>query len=231
MKFSPAQTRLTLSVGAALSAALLFASWRGLVPYSLTEALGFVTGAACVYLVVRQSVWNFPLGIANNIFFLILFAGARLYGDAGLQLIYVALGVRGWHQWLRGGEHRTPLKVSSASPRTLAGAALFVAAGTALMVVALRMMKGAAPALDAFTTVLSLAAQYLLNRKLIENWYLWMTADVVYVYLYVSRGLHLTAVLYAVFLCLCVAGLVSWRRALAGAAGAPLSAGGGAANA
>jgi nicotinamide mononucleotide transporter len=62
--------------------------------------------------------------------------------------------------------------------------------------------------------VLSLAAQYLLNRKLVENWYAWIVADIFYIYLYVSRGLHLTAILYFVFLCLCVAGLVSWLRTL-----------------
>jgi nicotinamide mononucleotide transporter len=182
--------------------------------FSLTEALGFVTGAACVYLVVRQNVWNFPLGIANNIFFLILFVGARLYGDAGLQLVYLALGAWGWYAWLHGGPNRTALRVARSSPRLLALVALFVCAGTVALTLSLRAAKGAAPLLDAFTTVLSLAAQYLLNRKLVESWLLWITADVVYIYLYVSRGLRLTAVLYFVFLCLCVAGLVSWRESL-----------------
>jgi len=76
-------------------------------------------------------------------------------------------------------------------------------------------VKDSAPVLDALTTALSLGAQYLLNRKAVENWLLWITADVLYVYLYLARGLHLTAVLYLVFLCLCVAGLRSWRRSLA----------------
>jgi nicotinamide mononucleotide transporter len=91
---------------------------------------------------------------------------------------------------------------------------MLVALGTAGMTVGLRAAGGSAPVLDAFTTVLSLAAQWLLNRKSIENWYVWITADVLYIYLYVSRGLHLTAVLYAVFLGLCIAGLVAWRRTL-----------------
>jgi nicotinamide mononucleotide transporter len=78
----------------------------------------------------------------------------------------------------------------------------------------LRTVNGSAPVLDALTTALSLVAQYLLNCKLIENWYLWMIADVIYIYLYVSRGLTLTAALYFVFLCMCVAGLLSWRRSL-----------------
>ena len=207
-------------VGALVGAALIVASWQGWGPegwrLDLTETLGFVTGAACVYLVVRENIWNFPVGIANNIFFLVLFFGARLYGDAGLQVIYIALGAQGWHQWLRGGQDRTPLSVARATPRALVAVGVFVALGTVALVLALRAARGAAPALDAFTTALSLAAQYLLNRKLIENWLLWIVADVIYIYLYFARGLPLTAILYFVFLCLCVVGLLSWRRSLLG---------------
>lgn len=207
--------RPDLWIGGALGLALVAASWRGWVPYGLTETLGFVTGAACVYLVVKENVWNFPIGIANNVFFLALFAGARLYGDAALQVVYVALGFQGWYLWLRGGENRTALRVERAPRRTLLGVAAFVAAGTLALTLVLRYAKGSAPVLDAFTTVLSLAAQYLLNRKAVENWCLWIVADVVYVYLYLARGLQLTAVLYFVFLLLCLAGLRSWLRTLA----------------
>lgn len=221
-------------IGTALGAGLILCSLRGWLPYDLTETLGFVTGAACVYLVIRQNVWNFPVGITNNVFFLILFTRARLYGDAGLQIVYVALGLQGWYSWLYGGHNRTALRVARATPRTVAVLSGLVLVGTLGLTLALRAFGGAAPLLDAFTTVLSLAAQYMLNRKFLENWYAWIAADVLYVYLYVSRGLHLTAVLYFVFLCLCVAGLRRWLRTMSergraaeGAAPA-LEAGGGA---
>src|SRR5262245_1839280 len=112
--------RLDLWIGIVIGSTLITASWRGWTSFGLTEALGFVTGAACVYLVVRQSVWNFPLGIANNIFFLILFVNAKLYGDAGLQLLYVALGFQGWYYWLYGGQNRKAAQISRASPLLLA---------------------------------------------------------------------------------------------------------------
>ena len=232
--------RLDVWVGGAASLALVYASWRGwapfgMAPFSLTEALGFVTGALCVYLVVRENVWNFPVGIANSAFFLVLFAGARLYGDAALQVIYIALGFQGWYLWLRGGENRTPLKVERASGRLLAGVGAFVIAGTTGLTFFFRYINDSAPFLDAFTTALSLGAQYLLNRKAVENWWLWITADIVYIYLYAARGLQLTAVLYLVFLGLCVAGLRSWLRTMSvrgsetgGDAAPALEAGGGA---
>jgi nicotinamide mononucleotide transporter len=68
-----------------------------------------------------------------------------------------------------------------------------------------------APFLDALTTVMSLAAQYLLTKKFIENWYIWLAVDVIYVGLYFSRGLYLTAVLYAIFFGMCLVGLKEWR--------------------
>ncbi len=191
---------------------LIIGTWQHRLPLSWSETLGFVTGAACVYLVVEENIWNFPLGIANNIFFLILFLNARLYGDAGLQIVYLVLGVQGWYWWLYGSKARTALQITRASPRLLALTAAFALIGTAGMMVTLRAAKGSAPLLDALTTMLSLAAQYLLNRKLIENWLLWIVADIVYIYLYYSRGLKLTAVLYFIFLCLCLTGWLNWRR-------------------
>lgn len=204
--------RFDFWIGLALGLALLTASWRGWLPFGLTETLGFVTGAACVYLTVIENVWNFPLGIANNVFFLALFAGARLYGDAGLQIVYVALGIQGWYLWLRGGEGHTPLRVSRASARMLLAVGACVVAGTALLTFVFIRTHDSAPFLDALTTVLSLAAQYLLNRKALENWLLWIAADIIYIYLYTSRGLYLTGVLYFVFLCMCAAGLKVWLR-------------------
>src|SRR5919107_3698389 len=123
--------RIDFWIGGAGALALVVASWRGWVAADMTETLGFVTGAACVYLVVKENVWNFPVGIANSAFFLVLFAGARIYGDAALQIIYIALGFQGWYLWLRGGENRTPLRVERAPRRLLAFVAAFVVAATA----------------------------------------------------------------------------------------------------
>lgn len=76
------------------------------------EAFAFVTGAACVLLTVKQSSWNCPLGMVNNVAFLVVFARAALYADAGLQVVYFVLGAAGWWMWLFGGRGRTPLRVS-----------------------------------------------------------------------------------------------------------------------
>ncbi len=205
----------------AVSVALLVGSLAGWLPIPPTEVMGFVTGAACVLLVVQESLWNYPIGIANNVFFIALFWQSRLYGDMGLQVVYVGLALMGWHQWLHGGTGHGRLGVRRTG---IVEAGLLGLAGTGLTVglsVYFRAAHDSAPFLDALTTALSLVAQWLLNGKRLENWVIWIGADVLYVYLYASRGLYLTAVLYAGFIGLCVAGLLAWRQALAaGRAGA-----------
>lgn len=193
---------------------IIVAASQRWIRFDLVETLGFVTGATCVYLGIKQNIFNFPVGIANNIFFLVLFSKSRLYGDAGLQIVYMLLAVHGWYSWQRGGEQRTKLKVSRGSFRLLAAMGGAVVISTLILSFGLRAINGAAPMLDALTTSLSLAAQFLLNRKIIEHWFVWIIADVIYIYLYLTRGLNLTALLYLVFLGLCIAGFITWRRSM-----------------
>jgi nicotinamide mononucleotide transporter len=181
-----------------------------------TEILGSVTGAASVLLAVRQSAWNWPVGIANNIFFLILFWKARLYADAILQIVYIVISIFGWWNWVRGGDGHTELPVSRTTARTAIVLAVLTAAATLVLTLALhRFTDSAAPFGDGVTTALSLTAQYMLSRKLLENWWVWMSADVIYIALYCYKSLYLTGVLYALFFAMCIAGYAGWRKSLA----------------
>ena len=208
------QCKIWWAVFAVVSLTLVVLSLTGVAALGMTEVLGFITGAACVMLVVRQNIWNYPLGLANNLFFIILFWQARLYGDMGLQVVYVVLAIIGWYWWLHGGEHHSRLKVRRTG---VVEACVLVAVCAALtfgFTLYFRSVNDSAPFLDALTTALSLVAQWLLNGKRIENWFVWITADVIYVYLYASKGLILTSVLYAGFIGLCIAGLLAWCRYL-----------------
>lgn len=213
------QKYLEYIIGTVASVALLVAAKEitGWFPFTLTESLGFVSGAWTVWLTVRQNIWCWPIGIANNIFFIILFLDAKLYGDTVLQVIYIVLSVLGWYWWLHGGAERTELKVNFADRLTLLILAGIVAVSTAAMTFLLQAANGSIPFLDALTTTLSLAAQYLLSRKLMENWYIWITADVIYIGLYIYKGLYLTAALYLIFIAMCIAGIIEWRKSVAAA--------------
>ena len=160
------------------------------------EILGFVTGAASVILAVRESAWNWVVGIANNVFFFILFWKSKLYADALLQVVYAVISIYGWWQWVRGGEGNSALPIS----RTREKSALYLFVLTGLATAAMtyllaRFTDSKVPLWDGLTTALSLTAQFMLSRKLLENWFVWMTADVVYVLLYFYKSLYLTGIL------------------------------------
>ncbi|HEY0072811.1 MAG TPA: nicotinamide riboside transporter PnuC [Abditibacteriaceae bacterium] len=204
-----------IALAVCLSLVLIGIKWLNLAPFSWLETGAFISGGVCVWLIVRQNIWNWPIGIANSVIFAFVFWQSRLFADMGLQGVYVVLGVVGWYAWLHGGQQRQPLKVQRA-PRWLLGVVVVaVVLGTILMKWHLTRMGGAAPLWDALTTSLSLAAQYLLTRKFLENWAFWILADLIYIPLYWSRGLMLTSVLYLVFLLLCVTGIQQWRRSMA----------------
>jgi NadR type nicotinamide-nucleotide adenylyltransferase len=181
----------------------------------MTETLGFVTGALAVWLLVRESIWTWPAGIANAGFFLVLFAEARFFADSALQLVYIALGVWGWWYWRHGAAGRRSRPIARVRlPETVVLAAATVAASYG-MYLYLRSVGDSAPLADAVTTALSLAATWMQARKLIENWLVWLAADAIYIPLYAVKDLPLTAVLYVVFALMCVKGWRDWRRTIA----------------
>jgi nicotinamide mononucleotide transporter len=185
-------------------------TWAG-VSTSWGELAGFVSGALCVWLVARQNVWNWPVGILNNVAFFALFADNGLYTNAGLQVVFFALAVYGWWSWLRGGEDHTALRVTrTTAAQWWALLASGAVGGAALVWLLVEFTDSAVPVPDALTTVLSLLATWGQARKKIESWWLWIAADVIYVPLYAYQGLWLTSALYVLFLALCVLGLRSW---------------------
>jgi len=181
---------------------------------SLTEILGFLTGAVNVWLLARQNIWNWPIGLANNALYVAVFLSAGLYGDAGLQLVYIALGVYGWWIWSHPGA-RNELQVTRTPRKTwiwLTPVTLAAAIGLAFFL--RRFTDSTVPVWDGFTTALSLAAIYGQTKKYLESWWIWIAVDIIYVPLYLYKHLRLTSGLYFVFLLLCVMGLRKWSRAL-----------------
>ncbi|MFI1017300.1 nicotinamide riboside transporter PnuC [Streptomyces sp. NPDC020965] len=185
-------------------------------PVSWTEVLGFGSGALCVWLVTRQHLANWPVGIANNLFFVLLFTQAGLYADAGLQIVFIALAAYGWWTWTHGGgpgSDRLPVRRTSRTEWIwlLAAGAVGTLGITLLLDHA---TDSTVPFWDALTTALSLTATYGQCRKRLESWWLWIAADLVYIPLYAHKELYLTSLLYTGFLALCLLGLRDWSRDL-----------------
>ena len=180
-----------------------------------TEVFGFLTGASCVALLVRQNIWNWPLGIANNLTFIVLFNRTGLYADVGLQVFYIAISVYGWWHWLHGGRDHGALTVSRVRPGTALLLAGTVACTTGLLTFILRRYTNSTvPVLDSLITSLSLVAQFMMTRKWVENWPVWILANCISVGLLIFKGLYVTSLLYVVYQGLCLMGWREWRAAL-----------------
>ncbi len=179
------------------------------------ETAAVVFGIVSVYLSVRENIWSWPTAIVNVTLYIFVFYRARLYADMALQVVYIGISVYGWYQWLHGGRGKGQLAVSRGTPRLaviLVGIGIFA---TALIGAVLsRYTNAALPWLDSATTTTSLIAQWMMARKILENWVVWVAVDVVYIGMFVYKSLVLTALLYAAFLVLSAMGYFQWRKTL-----------------
>ncbi len=186
----------------------------GAVPFTWLELVAVALALAMVVCNIRVIHWGWPLAIASSLLYFLLFWQYRLYGDAVLQIFFAVVAGWGWWQWLRG--------------RDTSGRALAVhrlsARGRALNLLALGLTwplvgwyldhytDTDVPYWDAFPTAASVLGQFLLGRKLVENWPVWIVVNGVSVALFVYKDLWLTAGLYLVFIALSVVGWRAWSR-------------------
>lgn len=179
------------------------------------EWVAFATGLLSVWLTQRMHVANWPVGLVNVMCFAVLFLEAKLYADALLQIAFFVLGVYGWWSWARVGRASSALQVTRSSMTEWAWLSLLAIAATAGVAGTLRALTDSpVPLPDAAVLVLSLIATWMQAQRRLESWLVWITVDVISIPLYWSRSLHLTAALFAIFLVICVAGLLSWRQRL-----------------
>jgi nicotinamide mononucleotide transporter len=180
---------------------------------STLEWVAALAGAISVYLSAKENIWSWPTAIVNVGLYTLVFQRSGLYSDMGLQVVYLVLSIYGWYEWLHGGANRTQLTVSRATAREWLIAmpiALLFWLGLASYTSTLSGV--ALPYLDSGLTTISLVAQWMMTRKILENWVLWIVADIAYVPMYLFKKLPVTAALYFVFLVLAVIGLRGWWR-------------------
>jgi nicotinamide mononucleotide transporter len=179
---------------------------------SAFEPVGVAFGFLYVVLVIRQSLWCWPVGLVSAVAYVVVFLEARLYGQMALQAVYVVLMVYGWHEWRKGDGGGETLAVSRTPGRWRAGLALGGAVLTIGLGLLLEQRADAGPFWDAGTTAFSLVAQFMTTRKWIESWLVWISVDLGIAALSASQKLYPTAVLYGAYLVLAVLGFLEWRR-------------------
>jgi nicotinamide mononucleotide transporter len=179
---------------------------------STIEIAAFIFGVANIILIIRRSVWNFPFAIAMVGLYAKIFYEQKLYSDAALQIFFIFVNIYGWWSWHRNRQAAGEILVERMGKTALA----YWIGGSVVAVLLwgwfMRTNTDASfPFWDAAIAMLSVVGQILMTRRYLENWHWWIVVNIISIPVYLLKGLHLTAGLYAIFLVLAIAGFVEWR--------------------
>lgn len=193
------------------SALLLMVAY--FISSSSIEIIATISGLFCVYFVAKENIWNFPIGLVNIVLFGKMFYEAKLYADMMLQGFFFILTFYGWYIWLtnrQGKRVRPTTSLTKAQNILVFGSVLAV---TGVWGYALQVLTDASiPFLDSFIASMSLVAQWLLSKKILQNWILWIIVDVLSIGMYFYKELYLVSILYAVFLVIATYGWFEWKE-------------------
>lgn len=189
------------------------------LPASWAELIGAILGVAMVICNIRQIHWGWPLAFASSLLYVLVFADAKLYAEAALQIFFCLTAIWGWWQWLCGANVAKNVASHVLQPQTLPTSVtikLIAFCAISMPAIALFLSKytnSDVPWWDAVPTVLSLAATYLLGKKYTANWPLWIIVNVISIALFAYKGLWLTVGLYALFAIMAAVGWRAWHQA------------------
>lgn len=186
----------------------------GMVGGRPIEWIAVACGILNVSLIIRRSLWNYPFGFAVVTLYFFIFWEYRLYSDALLQVYFFVIQIYGVYVWLNGRASDGRVIVV---PLSFSMFMLHLGATAIMWLIVASLMStytdAAAPYWDAAVAALSITAQFLMVRRHLQSWYLWIVVDVLAIGLFYTRGLEPTAALYIVFLGLAITGFIQWRRA------------------
>lgn len=179
------------------------------------EVIGTATGILGVWLTIKQKIWCFPVGIVNVLLYSWLSYDHQLYANALLQIVYMVVLVYGWYNWTRSSTIDMELPVTRSSRNLLLSLGVaFVLIFCTVYFILVRNTDSDVPVADTFTFSLGIIAQYLIARKKIENWHLWIIVNVVSVGLYLYKDLYLMAGFYLLLIIMAVIGFREWKSDL-----------------
>ncbi|MNR00136.1 Nicotinamide riboside transporter PnuC [compost metagenome] len=176
------------------------------------EIFGAIFGFLSVYFTIRQNIWCWYFGLLQVTLYCFVFYTSKLYSDMILHVIYIFLQFYGWYNWKYGGSNKTTLRVTLLT-HTMFWIGLTVVITALLGYVMQTKTDASFPYEDAFITVASLVAQYLMIKKILQSWLFWIIVDVVAIIIYAYKDLYFTTVLYVLFLIMAVMGYLEWKKA------------------
>ncbi|MCL4483149.1 MAG: nicotinamide riboside transporter PnuC [Bacteroidetes bacterium] len=179
------------------------------------EVCGTLTGFLYLGFSIRQHFLTWPVGLLNALFYIVVFFTSKIYADMSLQFYYVAISIYGWWCWLHGSATGDTLQVTRTAHvlwLKLMAVSILLFIGIAFVLV--RFTDSPVPYWDALTTALSIVATWMLARKKIEHWLMWVVVDAISIGLFIVKGLYPTTLLFFVYTILAVYGYFEWKKEL-----------------
>ncbi len=176
------------------------------------EIFGTIFGFLAVYLTIKENIWCWLFGLIQVIIFSYIFYTSKLYSDMILHIIYIFLQIYGWYSWKYGGANQSQLHITLISKVTV-WIALTILGTLSLGYIMQAKTDASYPYPDAFTTIASLIAQYLMIKKKLGSWLFWIVVDIVAIGIYWYKGLYFTTLLYVAFLIMATIGYFEWKKA------------------
>ncbi|MFO7842785.1 MAG: nicotinamide riboside transporter PnuC [Bacteroidales bacterium] len=181
------------------------------------ELFGAIFGLLYIVLSIKQNIWCWPVGLITSALYIYVFFVTKFYADMGLQVYYLVVSIYGWYFWMFGGKSNKAddLKISNVKyPLTIYLILATVILFGIIAFILVNFTDSEIPYWDAFTTAGSFVATWMLARKIIEHWLIWIVVDAVSLGLYIYKGLYATVILFAVYTILAVTGYMEWKKEL-----------------
>ena len=176
----------------------------------MIEIFAVIFTLISVYLTTKNKISNWPIGIIGLIFYVLVFSQVHLYAQVILQIVFLLQSIYGWYNWAKlKNKPPAPITILTTNEKFGWFCSIFVFTGVLLQI--LLYTSGTLPMLDSFTASISLVANWLLAKRKLENWYLWIFVDIIYICIFTYMSLYLSAVLYLVFFFMSIYGLYNWK--------------------
>ncbi|OGT36514.1 MAG: hypothetical protein A3F12_02195 [Gammaproteobacteria bacterium RIFCSPHIGHO2_12_FULL_38_14] len=179
------------------------------------EMLAVLSGFFNIYLTVIESMWNWLFGMIAVSIYAVIFFHVKLYADMSLQLVFFGLQFYGLYQWHYGGKEKSTCKISKATRSTWSTAIIaFIFLFSSYIYILKAYTDSTTIIIDAFTTSLSLIAQWMMSKKWVEHWWIWIIVNIISIYMYINKNLYFTSILYGIYFFLCLIGYHLWKKQL-----------------
>jgi len=189
--------------------------WQATQPIEIVAALA---GIASVWFSKKESVWVYPVGLLNTLFYIWISLDAHLAGEALVNLYYTTMSIYGWYQWTRRDTEQHPLlQITHSNPTEIKYQLLFFAGCFLTLFIGIEFLKtaffeGAIPWADALAAATAFTGMWLMTRKKVESWYWWIATNSCSIPLYFVKGQMVTSLYYLILLFLAIAGLSEWKK-------------------